>query len=202
MLFLLYFIIIGAQSLELKLCSEITSTTVEICNNGKEWEPWIVESFLGLLDISEVNEEKKSITIQLQVILEWFNNKIGFVGPLANETDYYEIPNILYDASDIRNPNLMFIKSKSTEVVELFGSIKYSVPFYYLDTAFKPGSKEPVAKFHYSQYVKIEMGCHFKFKDYPYDKDHQCIFKYFCPAYDNSTLILAPSKIFQPNLDL
>ena len=190
-LILLIFIIGSTQGLELKTCEQIEKEngTIfrQICNNGKPRGNWTVDSSVGILDITEVNEEKRYLGIQLQIMLYWPVNHLSVVGP--NISDVFEIPEAHYD--NLKIPKLMFIRSKNTEIVPLFGDNKNSVSFFGLKN-FGNGTME----MYYSQSVKIDLGCSFKFGHFPFDKGHVCKLKYFTPPYTIKDLVLKPPTIF------
>ena len=176
----------------LELCDDIGNPSkTQVCKNGQKLEGLILNSSIGILDVSEVDEEKKSIHIQFQMILEWFDNHISLVGPRANQSTF-EIPVDSYDEFYV--PKLMFIKSKSTEIVPLYGDNKHSVSYFWMEWDFEKWQW----KMDYSQSVKIELGCSFDFYDYPFDEGHNCLLEYFTPSYDTSILSFGVPDLFDP----
>ena len=194
-LFLLALTFCGTvQSLE--MCDDIqlfgNPSKTQICKNGQEFGVVIVNSSIGILDVSEVDEDKQSVHIQFQMILNWFDNHISLIGPLANETGFFEIPVAVYDSLYV--PKLMFIKSKSTEIVPLYGDNKHSVSYFWMEWDYYKWQW----KMEYSQSVKIELGCYFDFYDYPFDRGHNCLLEYFAPSYDANVLSLGIPSLFDP----
>lgn len=187
------FIFRSIQGLELKTCEQIKkegeAVVKQICNNGRPRGNWTVNTSLGILDINEIDEETRSITIQLQIILYWPVNHLSLVGPNVEEVEYYEITEAHYD--NLKIPKLMFIGSKNTEIVPLFGDNKNSVSFFGLKSV-----GDDQWEMLYSQSVKIDLSCSFKFKNFPFDKGHVCELKFFTPSYEIGILVLRTPKLF------
>lgn len=81
------FILKGTDG-KLYACSAITSP--DICHKGDYYsaiefppaEPTMVETIMWIKDISEINVEKQSITLFMQVLIRWNDERISF-----NQTD-------------------------------------------------------------------------------------------------------------------
>ena len=169
---------------------------LRICDNEQELKYWYVDSTIGILDINEINEDKQSIQLQLQIMLEWFDNRIKLHGIWAKDTLEFEVPPENYD--DLKIPKIMFIKSKSSEIVPLYGDNKYSVSSFWMYWQWNLWDMEFQWRMQYSQSVNIELGCYFNFEEYPFDQDHECLLEFYTPSYDIDKLELEPPKIFDP----
>ena len=188
--FMFMILIAGIKSFE--LCSELQNiSSYQLCRNGNPRNNLKVSPYIGILDVNGIDEDKQSISLQLQIILEWFDDHISLAGPNISQKLTYEIPNEDYD--ELHIPKLMFLKSKNTEIVPLYGDIKHSVSYFWMFW------DQYHWKMEYSQSVKIELGCYFEFADFPFDQGHDCQLKFFTPAYTTPALQLLAPHIFDPS---
>lgn len=79
----------GMGGAEGRLTSCLKSTSPDICYNGDRYDvakfpspPTVVDTVIRVEEISEINEEKQTVTIFLEVHLIWVDRRISF-----NQTD-------------------------------------------------------------------------------------------------------------------
>ena len=116
-----------------------------------------LNTYIEVMDIIEVDETDKSMTLYVYMMLEWFDETYSVNG--FDQIDSFEIPLSQYD--DIRRPSLLFLNSFDVKKMPLFGSDVFHYFWIYND--------EPT-RFEYSEYLQVKLGCNFEFKNFPFDR--------------------------------
>ena len=107
------------------------------------------------MDIVEVDETDKSMTLYVYMMLEWYDETYS----VNDQIDSFEIPLSQYD--DIRRPSLLFLNSFDIKKMPLFGSDVFNYFWIYIDD---------VTRFEYGEYLQVKLGCNFKFYNFPFDR--------------------------------
>ena len=136
-----------------------------------------VDADIKIMDIIEVSEADKSITIFMYIMIYWHNSAYGVTGinGRTNNSDSVEIP--LDDYDKIIRPSLMFMNTYEVEKIKMLGSDSFNYFWFY----------DEWSRFEYAEYLKIKLGCNLNFDIFPFD-NHECDLKYFCPSYDSGML--------------
>ena len=66
----------------LKDCSKVKNKTLQFCSTGKELFPVTLKTELYLKEIVEINPEKNSITVRVNMWTYWIDKGLG----LSNDT--------------------------------------------------------------------------------------------------------------------
>ena len=109
------------------------------------------------MDIIEVDETDKSMTLYVYMMLNWYDETY-----MCNaESDQYgfEIPLVQYD--EIRRPALLFLNAFDVKKMPMYGSDKFNYFWIFND--------EPT-RFEYGEYLQVKLGCNFEFKNFPFDR--------------------------------
>ena len=109
------------------------------------------------MDIIEVDERDKSMTLHVYMMLEWYDETYSY----NFETNQYgfEIPSSQYD--EIRRPSLLFLNAFDVNKMPLFGSDIFHYFWIFNDDS---------TRFEYGEYLQVKLGCHFGFKNFPFDR--------------------------------
>ena len=161
------------------LCSENVPATVcqtdpEVAHNFYSGFKFELKTSIIVMDIVEVNEIDKSITLYVYLMLQWNDSSYSIYDPL-NDT-YLEVP--LSNYNEIRRPSLMFLNAFEVQKMSLFGGDRFNYFWIYTKNQ---------TNFEYAEYLQVKLGCDFEFNNYPFDR-HDCDLKFFCPSYDEPML--------------
>ena len=161
------------------LCSENVPATVcqtdpEVAHNFYSGFKFELKTSIIVMDIVEVNEIDKSITLYVYLMLQWNDSSYSIYDPL-NDT-YLEVP--LSNYNEIRRPSLMFLNAFEVQKMSLFGGDRFDYFWIYTKNQ---------TNFEYAEYLQVKLGCDFGFNKYPFDS-HDCDLKFFCPSYDEPML--------------
>ena len=114
-------------------------------------------TYIEVMDIIEVDERGKSITLHVYMMLEWYDETYSY----NSETDQYgfEIPLLQYD--EIRRPSLQFLNAFDVKKMPLFGSDIFHYFWIFNDDS---------TRLEYGEYLQVKLGCNFEFKNFPFDR--------------------------------
>ena len=132
-----------------------------------------LKTTIGVMDIVQVNEIDKSITLYVYMLLEW--NDTAYSINDGNIT-WQEVP--LSSYNEIRRPSLMFLNAFDVQKISLFGSDRFNYFWIYTENQ---------TSFEYAEYLQVTLGCNFEFNNFPFDR-HDCKMEFFCPSYDEPML--------------
>ena len=161
------------------LCSENVPDTVcqtdpEVAHNFYSGFKFELKTSIIVMDIVEMNEIDKSITLYVYLMLQWNDSSYSIYDPL-NDT-YLEVP--LSNYNEIRRPSLMFLNAFEVQKMSLFGGDRFDYFWIYTKNQ---------TNFEYAEYLQVKLGCNFEFNNYPFDR-HDCDLKFYCPSYDEPML--------------
>ena len=114
-------------------------------------------TYIEVMDIIEVDETDKSMTLYVYMMLNWYDETY-----MCNaESDQYgfEIPLVQYD--EIRRPALLFLNAFDVKKMPMYGSDTFNYFWIFND--------EPT-RFEYGEYLQVKLGCNFEFKNFPFDR--------------------------------
>ena len=114
-------------------------------------------TYIEVMDIIEVDEQDKSMTLYVYMMLEWYDETYSLNG--FDQIDSFEIPLSQYD--DIRRPSLLFLNAFDVKKMPLFGSDVFHYFWIY---------SEDSTRFEYGEYLQVKLGCNFEFKNFPFDR--------------------------------
>ena len=140
-----------------------------------------LKTTIGVMDIVEVNEKDKSITLYVYMLLEWNDNAYSIND--GNIT-WQEVP--LSSYNEIRRPSLMFLNAFDVQKISLFGSDRFNYFWIYTENQ---------TRFEYAEYLQVKLGCNFEFNNFPFDR-HDCKMDFFCPSYDEPMLEFTEIHIY------
>ena len=118
------------------------------------------------MDIIEVDETDKSMTLYVYMMLEWYDETYSVNG--FDQIDQYEITLSQYD--DIRRPSLLFLNSFDVKKMPLFGSDVFHYFWIYNEELRFGAVGSNATRFEYSEYLQVKLGCNFEFKNFPFDR--------------------------------
>ena len=125
---------------------------------------------MEILDIMTLDEKKKSVTLSLNSMLVWKDDRYYITGPdPENVPGLLKIPLAQYD--QVERPDMMFLNSFALEKLPLVGANEFRYFWFY------------GYRFEYAEYLKLDLGCHFDFSSFPFDY-HECDLRYYSPSYD------------------
>ena len=125
----------------------------------KPFPAWIhISTRIGT--ITHVNENEHSITIRLEIILEWINPHVTIKNP---NSSWYEIS--LDNFSEVWNPNIYFDKVLTVTKISTFGKMQA------FDFWLKPSEN----KMWYTEALEVTFACELDFSEFPFD-EHNCSF--------------------------
>ena len=157
---------------------EITKT--QFCKLGEVYPaPYhIIQPIINIFDVSEINEDKKTISVYFRLNLRW--NDTHSKLKLANFDEFLE--NGWYDITGEKNTNGLlttanFINSQSSE---------HSFNIFW--------HQEPHLK-HFSENVKETFYCDLDFQLYPFDK-HECFLKLYNIFSALKFLKFTPTEVY------
>ena len=180
------FILLNAENSLQNLidCDQEVSKT-QFCKLGEVYPPsyYIVQPTINIFDVSEINEDKKTITVYFQLYLRWNDTYAKL--KLANfdqllEDGWYELSkdkNIATDILSYHQNVAKFINSQSVEYS--FNELWHA---------------EPHLKY-FSEVIKETFYCDFDFQLYPFD-NHKCYLRFFNIKTISKYLKLTPTKIY------
>ena len=61
----------------LRPCSQVKNRTLQLCSTGKDLFPVILNTELYLKEIVEINQEKNSITVRLNIWTYWTDKSLA-----------------------------------------------------------------------------------------------------------------------------
>ena len=187
---------IFTQSLqEILVCDQLTSESeTQFCkvSDSVVYPPpyYIIQPVIDILDISEINEDKKTITVYLQLFLEWNDTAIKlYLGgnDFLDDGGWYNIyhtktPNEILrrsqSAAKIINSQLL----ERTQIIDIKNSLGY---FWHQEPYFKVFGED----------IKVTISCNFDFLMFPFDK-HQCYLKFINPYYVKDQGKFTPTSIY------
>ena len=114
-------------------------------------------TYIELMDIIEVDETDKSMTLYIYMMLTWFDEAYGY----NDESDQYgfEISLVQYD--EIRRPSLLFLNAFDVKKMPMYGSDTFNYFWIF---------KDELTRFEYSEYLQVKLGCNFEFNNFPFDR--------------------------------
>ena len=183
---------------DLLVCDDLTSESeTQFCkaSDSVAYPPnfYTIQPTIDILDVSEINEDKKTITVYFQFFLGW-NDTVAQLYLADNDKPYIDkFLNRWYNIHETKNVNeilkysqtaVKFINSQTMEKTKLI-DVKDS--FYYL-WHLHPYYKE------FSEDIKLTFSCDFDFEMFPFDK-HKCYLRFFNPYYAHQYIKLTPTRI-------
>ena len=139
-----------------------------LCKSSPDYEnafppkpfPTLIHASTRIGTITNVNENEHSITIRLEIILEWINQHVTIKNP---NSSWYEIS--LDNFSEVWNPNIYFDKVLKVTKISTFGKTQT------FDFWLKPQEN----KMWYIEALEITFACELDFSEFPFD-EHNCSF--------------------------
>lgn len=186
MKFCILFLVSLAIAKALLSCNE-KSSHVQVCRHDSIHSYFFsVETELKIMDIIQVNEDDKSITLFMYIMISWESDAYGLTGPdgLLNKTTEEPVKIPVGDYDKIRRPHIMIMNAYMIEKIKLFGSNGFNY-FWFYNTG----------GFEYAEYLQVKLGCDLDFRSYPFDS-HKCYLKYFDPGYDVNMMDFKIPRIY------
>ena len=164
---------------------EVTKT--QFCKLGDVYpEPLsIVQPTIHFFDVSEINEDKKTISVYFKLFLKWNDTYAKL--KLANFDEFLkgEEGNWFDLTEDKQTSNTVLTYNQN--VVQFINSQSVEYSFYEF------WHREPHFKF-YSEVIRETFYCDFDFQLFPFDK-HKCYMRIYSTA-TSQQLKLTPTKIY------
>ena len=187
---------IFTQSLqELQVCDKLPSASeTQFCKVSESvvYPPpyYTIQPVIDILDISEINEDKKTITVYLKLFLGWNDTAIRLY---LSGNDFLDDGG-WFNIYDTKNPNEILrraqsaakiINCQSLEKTKMI-DVKNSLGFFW--------HQEPFFKL-FEEDFKVTLSCNFDFLMFPFDK-HQCYLKFINPYYEKDQAKFTPTSIY------
>ena len=186
----MYFRILWILSLSpisaLKRCNE-NLTTGQFCKVNEEYPnfPFVIQPTIDILDIIDINDDQKSITLYFQLLLA-YNDTASILMEDPNKLldGWYEIDQDVHQEIAGKQLSLNFINALSINKASIYGEDRFEY-FWHAEPHYK----------EYAELIQETLTCDFKFNKFPFD-EHECYLRFHNPHLIKSFLTLTPTKIY------
>ena len=186
----MYFRILWILSLSpisaLKRCNE-NLTTGQFCKVNEEYPnfPFVIQPTIDILDIIDINDDQKSITLYFQLLLA-YNDTTSILVEDPNKLldGWYEIDQDVHQEIAGKQLSLNFINALSINKASIYGEDRFEY-FWHAEPHYK----------EYAELIQETLTCDFKFNKFPFD-EHECYLRFHNPHLIKSFLTLTPTKIY------
>ena len=186
----MYFRILWILSLSpisaLKRCNE-NLTTGQFCKVNEEYPnfPFVIQPTIDILDIIDINDDQKSITLYFQLLLA-YNDTASILVEDPNKLldGWYEIDQDVHQEIAGKQLSLNFINALSINKASIYGEDRFEY-FWHAEPHYK----------EYAELIQETLTCDFKFNKFPFD-EHECYLRFHNPHLIKSFLTLTPTKIY------
>lgn len=170
----------------LKRCNE-NLTTGQFCKVNEEYPnfPFVIQPTIDILDIIDINDDQKSITLYFQLLLA-YNDTASILVEDPNKLldGWYEIDQDVHQEIAGKQLSLNFINALSINKASIYGEDRFEY-FWHAEPHYK----------EYAELIQETLTCDFKFNKFPFD-EHECYLRFHNPHLIKSFLTLTPTKIY------
>ena len=124
--------------------------------------PMILNSYITVYKIAELNEEENTITLNFLLSVVWYDTRLSLEDNNPNKSSKWYAVNE-YDETQIFTPTLEISGTKTIVRTRKYGAIDKDYFWYF----------HPENMMEYQQSLKVKMYCSIDFKHFPFDS-HTC----------------------------
>ena len=175
-----------SSTLALKRCNE-NLTAGQFCKVNEEYPnfPFVIQPTIDILDIIDINDNQKTITLYFQLLLAY--NDTGSIlveDPNKLFDGWYEIDKDVHQEMAGKQLSLNFINALSINKASIYGEHRFEY-FWHAEPHFK----------EYAELIQETLTCDFQFHKFPFD-EHECYLKFHNPHLMEKFLTLTPTKVY------
>ena len=148
-------------------------------------DPIVVIPSLDLKHVLQVDEQAKTLTVRVSILLEWKDDTVSVVPNISNN-NWHQITN--WEYQNVWNPDLQFHHVWRVETLPKYGS----------DETFTFKFNSSTNTMTYEQSMVVTFSCDFAFESYPFDESN-CNFTFGCVSVPNGKFNFAPIKVLKEN---
>ena len=182
----LIFTFLVSSTIALNKCNK-NLTTGQFCKLTDEYPsfPFVIQPTIDILDIIDVNDDQKTITLYFQLLLAYNETASILVENPKNLLDgWYEIDKTIHPDIAGKQLSLNFINALSIKKASIYGEDGFEY-FWHAEPHYK----------EYAELIQETLTCDFQFHTFPFD-EHECYLRFHNPHLIKAFLILTPTKIY------